>query len=88
MTAGNKLLLDKNNTLAMYKPPDKRLGEALSRSVYQYMYCPKQLLCPLICYTDGTQIGSMSRFDVESFLFTPAVLSYATHCKAEAWQPF
>jgi hypothetical protein len=48
MTAGNKLLLDKNNTLAMYKPPDKRLGEALSCSVYQDMYCPKQLLCPLI----------------------------------------
>jgi hypothetical protein len=30
----------------------------------------------------------MSCFDVESFLFTPAVLSYATHCKAKAWQPF
>jgi hypothetical protein len=58
------------------------------------MYChlvsnpSKQLLCPLLCYTDGTQIDSMSRFCVEPFLFTPAMLSYAACCKAEAWRPF
>jgi hypothetical protein len=94
MMAVNNLLLDKNNPLAMYKPPDNRLGEALSGSVYRDMYRrlvsnpSKQLLCPLICYTDGTQIDSMSHFGVEPFLFTPAVLSYATRCKAEAWRPF
>jgi len=93
MMEGNNLVLDPNNPLAMYKPPDNMLGEALSGSVYKDMYRrlvsnpSKQLLCPLICYTDGTQIDSMSRFGVEPFLFTPAVLSYATHCKAEAWQP-
>ncbi|MCK7580954.1 MAG: hypothetical protein MZV65_38640 [Chromatiales bacterium] len=38
MMAGNNLLLDKNNPLAMYKPPDNRLGEALSGSVYRDMY--------------------------------------------------
>jgi hypothetical protein len=37
MMVGNNLLLDKNNPLAMYKPPDIRLGEALSGSVYQDM---------------------------------------------------
>jgi hypothetical protein len=94
MMAGNNLLLDMNNPLAMYKPPDNWLGEALPSSGYQDMYCclvsnpSKQLLCPLICYTDGTQIDSMSCFGVEPFLFTPAVLSHATHCKAEAWQLF
>jgi hypothetical protein len=73
------LLLDKNNPLAMYKPPDNRLGEVLSGSVYQDMYHhlvsnpSKQLLCPLICYTDDTQIDSMSHFGVEPFLFTSAV---------------
>jgi hypothetical protein len=84
MMAGNNLLLDKNNPLAMYKLPDNRLGEALSGSVYRDMYHrlvsnpSKQLLCPLICYTDGTQIDSMSCFGVEPILFTPPVLSYAT----------
>ena len=48
----------------------------------------KAILCPLICYTDGTQVDALSRFSVEPFLFTPAVLSHATRCKAEAWRPF
>jgi hypothetical protein len=66
MMPGNNLLLDKNNPLAMYKPKDDLLGEALSGSVYQDMYRRlvskplKQFLCPLICYTDGTQIDSFS----------------------------
>jgi hypothetical protein len=35
MMVGNNLVLDPNNPLAMYKPPDNRLGEALlSGSVY------------------------------------------------------
>ena len=78
----------------MYQPQDNRLGEALSGSVYQSMYQrlvtnpSKQFLCPLICYTDGTQIDALSRFSVEPFLFTPAVLSHAARCKAEAWRPF
>ena len=94
MMSGNNLVLDPNNPLAMYKPQDNRLGEALSGSVYQDMYRrlvsnpSKQLLCPLICYTDGTQIDALSRFSVEPFLFTPAVLSHAARCKADAWRPF
>jgi hypothetical protein len=78
----------------MYKPQDKRLGKALSGSVYQDMYQrlvsnpTKQLLCPLICYTDGTQIDALSQFSVEPFLFTPAVLSHVARCKAEALHPF
>jgi len=87
----NNLVLDPNNPLSMYEPHDSRLGEALSGSVYQDMYCQlvsnpsKQLLCPLICYTDGTQIDSLSQFGVEPFLFMPAVLSHAACCKADAW---
>jgi hypothetical protein len=91
MMSANNLVLDPNNPLAMYKPPDGRLGEALSGSVYRDMYRhlvsnpSKQLLCPLICYTDGNQIDSLSRFGVEPFLFMPAVLSHAARCKADAW---
>ena len=94
MMSGNNLVLDPNNPLAMYKPHDCRLSEALSGSTYQDMYRhlvsnpSKQLLCPLICYTDGTQVDSLSRFCVEPFLFTPAVLSHAARCKADAWRPF
>jgi hypothetical protein len=94
MMSGNNLVLDPNNPLAMYKPHDRRLSEALSGSMYKDMYRrlvsnpSKQLLCPLICYTDGTQVDSLSRFCVEPFLFTPAVLSHAARCKADAWRPF
>ena len=94
MMSGNNLVLDPMNPLSMYKPSDNRLGESLSGSVYQSMYQrlvtnpSKQFLCPLICYTDGTQVDALSRFSVEPFLFTPAVLSHAARCKAEAWRPF
>jgi hypothetical protein len=94
MMSANNLVLDPNNPLSMYKPQDNQLGEALSGSVYQGMYSrlvtdpSKQFLCPLICYTDGTLIDALSRFSVEPFLFTPAVLSYAARCKAKAWRPF
>jgi hypothetical protein len=89
MMTGNNLVLDKNNPFIMYKPPDNRLlGEALSGSVYQDMYRrlvsnpSRQLLCPLICYTDGTQIDSMSHFVLSHFfllllfcLMPPTVVS-------------
>jgi hypothetical protein len=94
MMSANNLVLDPYNPLAMYKPQNNHLGKALSGSVYQDVYqrlvsnTRKQLLCPFICYTHGTQIGSLSRFTVEPFLFTPAVLSHVAHCKAEAWPPF
>jgi hypothetical protein len=78
----------------MFVPDDGRLGEALSGSVYRKMYDElvddpsKQLLCPLICYTDATQIDTLSRFSIEPFLFTIAILSQPTRCKASAWRPF
>ena len=83
MMFGNNLVLDPNNPLAMYKPPDGKLGEELSGVVYQDMYHhhvtnpSKQLLCPLICYTDSTQIDSLSQFSLEPFLFTPTLLTHA-----------
>jgi hypothetical protein len=91
MMSANNLVLDPNNPLAMSQPHNIRLGEALSGSVYRDMYhClvsnpSKQLLCPLIGYTDGTQIDSLSWFGVEPFLLMPAVLSHAAHCKTHAW---
>ena len=48
----------------------------------------KQLLCPLICYTDSIQIDSLSWFSLEPLLFTPALLSHAACKKDNAWQPF
>jgi hypothetical protein len=73
MVSANNLVLDQNNPLAMYKPQNNRLGKALSGSVYRDMYQrlvsnpTKQLLCPLICYTDGMQIDALSWFRVEPF---------------------
>jgi hypothetical protein len=94
MMLANNLVLDPKNPLAMYKPQDNRLCEALSGSVYKDMYGhlesdpSKQLLCPLICYTDGTQIDALSRFSIEPFLFMHAVLFHAACCKANTWYPF
>jgi hypothetical protein len=94
MMSANNLVLDPKNPLAMYKPQDNRLGEALSGSIYKDMYDhlvsdpSKQLLCPLICYTDGTQIDALSRFSIEPFLFMLAVLSHVACFKANAWRPF
>ena len=93
MTLDN-LVLDPMNPLAMYKPSNGRLGEALSGSVYQQMYDEyvtdpsRQLLCPLICYTDATSVDANSRFAVEPFFFTPAILKHATRSRADAWRPF
>jgi hypothetical protein len=35
----------------------------------------KQLLCPLIFYTDDTLIDSVGHFRIEPFVFTPTILS-------------
>ena len=73
MMSSENLLLDSTNPLSMYKPKDGQLGDALSGSVYQTLYSEmvidelKQLLCPLICYTDATTVDSNSRFSVEPF---------------------
>jgi hypothetical protein len=92
MSAEN-LVLDSTNPLAKFVPQDGRLGEALSGSVYSKLYDllitdpTKQLLIPLIFYTDATQIDALSRFSVEPLLFTIAILSYAAHCKSSSWCP-
>jgi hypothetical protein len=62
MMTSDNLVLDPMNPLAMYKPKNGRLGEALSGSVYQQMHDEyvtdpsRQLLCPLISYTDATSV--------------------------------
>ena len=94
LMSSSNLVLDPTNPLAMFSPDDGRLGEALSGSVYRKLYdelvedSSKQLLCPLICYTDATQIDTLSRFSIEPFLFTIAILSQEARCKASAWRPF
>ena len=94
MMSSENLLLDSTNPLSMYKPKDGRLGDALSGSVYQKLYSEmvtdelKQLLCPLICYTDATTVDSNSRFAVEPFFFTPAILTHTARSRADAWRPF
>ena len=94
MMTSDNLVLDLMNPLAMYKPNNGRLGEALSGSVYQQMYAEyvtdpsRQLLCPLIPYTDATSVDSNSWFVVEPFFFAPAILKHATWSTADAWHPF
>ena len=92
MSADN-LVLDSTNPLAKFVPQDGRLGEALSGSVYSKLYDElvtdptKQLVIPLIFYTDATQVDALSRFSVEPLLFTIAILSYAARCRSSSWRP-
>jgi hypothetical protein len=89
----DNLVLDPTNPLAKFVPQDGRHGEAMSGSVYSKLYdllvkdATRQLLIPLIFYTDGTQVDALSRFSLEPFLFTIAILSHAAWCKASSWRP-
>jgi hypothetical protein len=93
LMSANNLVLDPINPFAKFVPQDGRLGEALSGSVYSKLYDllvndhTKQLLIPLIFYTDATQIDALSRFSIEPFLFTIAILSHAARSKASSWRP-
>jgi hypothetical protein len=66
MMSPDNLVLDPTNPLAKFVPQDGRLGEALSGSIYSKLYdllvkdATRQLLIPLIFYTDGTQIDALS----------------------------
>ena len=93
MTEKN-LLLDPKDPLAMFKPADGKLGEALSGSMYREMYKAlvtdptRQLLVPLATYIDGTTIDTLSRFVVEPYTFVPLIFNYKRRCRADIWRPF
>ena len=59
-------ILDPTNPFAKFVPQDGQLGEALSGSEYSKLYDllmkdpMKQLLIPLIFYTDATQNDALS----------------------------
>jgi hypothetical protein len=93
MTEKN-LLLDPKDPLAMFKPEDGKLGEALSGSMYRETYKAlvtdptRQLLVPLATYIDGTTIDTLSRFTVEPYTFVPLIFNYKRRCRADIWRPF
>ena len=93
MTEKN-LLLDPKDPLAMFKPEDGKLGEALSGSMYRETYKAlvtdptRQLLVPLATYIDGTTIDTLSRFTVEPYTFVPLIFKYSRRCRADIWRPF
>lgn len=86
-------LLDPANPLGMFKPKDGRLGDSLTGALYRDMYQrlvtnpQKQLLCPLIAFTDGTQIDMKSRFGAEPFIFSLAILTEAFRRTPSCWRP-
>ena len=78
MTAEN-LIIDPMNPLARYNPPDDRLGEACSGTVYQAAYNrlitnPKtQLFVPIIQWIDRTSTTGNDRFSLKPYMFTRAI---------------
>ena len=45
-----------------------------------------ELLCPLICYVDKTNIDCFNRFALEPFSFTLSIFKYNVRCKIDAWR--
>ena len=91
MTQTN-MALDMRNPLAMYYPPDGRLGEAMSGSVYRDMYKryitnpAKQLLCPLISWFDRTVISGNDKFSLAPYMFTFAIFTEKFRRTIDAWK--
>ena len=85
------LAIDLNDPLAMYYPPDGRLGEAMSGSVYRDMYKRyvtkpgKQFLCPLICWFDRTVISGNDKFSLAPYMFTFGIFTEKFRRTLDAW---
>lgn len=90
MTAEN-LIIDPMNPLARYNPPDDRLGEACSGTVYQNAYNrlitnPKtQLFVPIIQWIDRTSTTGNDRFSLKPYMFTPAIFREEFRRTITAW---
>lgn len=84
-------VLDWNNPLAKYVPPDGRIGEALSGSVYQenhhrFTNPSRPTLCiPCIGWFDRTHVTSNGRFGLQPFMITFAIFTEEYRRHLEAW---
>lgn len=90
MTAEN-LIIDPMNPLARYNPPDGRLGEACSGTVYQNAYDrlitnpKKQFFVPIIQWIDRTSTTGNDRFTLKPYMFTPAIFREEFRRTITAW---
>ena len=73
------LVIDLDNPLSRYEPSDKRLGEAISGSVYREAYDrfishpTRQLFVPIIQWIDRTSVTGNERFSLKPYMFIPAI---------------
>ena len=85
------LVIDVNNPLTPYADADKRLGEALSGSVYKEAYArfitqPQQeLFVPIIQWIDRTSVSGNDRFSLKPYMFTPAIFTEPFRRTIKAW---
>lgn len=85
------LVLDWEDPLKMYTPPDGCLGEALSGSVYRNMYetyitdPSKQLLFPLIDWSDRSECADNNRFSLAPVMFTGGIFTEKFRRTMAAW---
>ena len=90
MTAKN-LILDPQNPLQRYAPPDGSLGEACSGTVYRTAYDrlitnpATQLFVPIIQWIDRTSITGNARFSLKPYMFTPAIFTEKFRRTIHAW---
>ena len=90
MTTDN-LILDPQHPLKRYDPPDGRLGEACSGTVYRSAYDrlitnpETQLFVPIIQWIDRTSITGNGRFSLKPYMFTPAIFTEAFRRTINAW---
>jgi Plavaka transposase len=85
------LVIDIDNPLLRYEPSDKRLGEAISGSVYREAYNKfisqpsRQLFVPIIQWIDRTSVTGNERFSLKPYMFTPAIFKESFRRTIKAW---
>jgi hypothetical protein len=85
------LVIDLDNPLCRYEPSDKRLGEAISGTVYREAYDrfisqpTRQLFVPIIQWIDRTSVTGNERFSLKPYMFTPAIFKESFRRTIKAW---
>jgi hypothetical protein len=87
----DNLVINIDNPLSRYEPPDKRLGEAISGSVYRDAYDrlitdpSREFFVPIIQWIDRTSVTGNERFSLKPYMFTPAIFTEQFRRTFKAW---
>jgi hypothetical protein len=88
----DNLAINPVDPLAMFHPPNNRLGDANTGQRYQDLYAElitdatRQLLVPIIIYLDGTAIDGKGHLEVCPVSFTCSIFKETVRRSVTAWR--